>query len=92
LSRCGLRYPSDLTDTEWAIVEPMIPPARHGAVGQPYSKRFPTWHHEFHRSNGVSDFVDQNGMTLFVEHNGVFLGTSAATTLVLSCVGSDCMV
>jgi hypothetical protein len=28
--RSGLRYPSDLTDGEWAIVEPMIPPARHG--------------------------------------------------------------
>jgi transposase len=28
--RRGLRYPSDLTDAEWAIVEPMIPPARHG--------------------------------------------------------------
>ena len=28
--RRGLRYPSDLTDDEWAIVEPMIPPARHG--------------------------------------------------------------
>src|SRR6185295_8581797 len=28
--RSGLRYPSDLTDDEWAIVEPMIPPARHG--------------------------------------------------------------
>jgi transposase len=26
--RSGLRYPSDLTDAEWAIVEPMIPPAR----------------------------------------------------------------
>ena len=24
-NRSGLRYPSDLTDTEWAIVEPMIP-------------------------------------------------------------------
>jgi transposase len=24
------RYPSDLTDAEWAIVEPMIPPARPG--------------------------------------------------------------
>jgi hypothetical protein len=24
----GLRYPSDLTDTEWALVEPMIPPAK----------------------------------------------------------------
>ena len=28
--RTGLRYPSDLTDEEWALVEPMIPPARHG--------------------------------------------------------------
>ena len=26
-NRSGLRYPSDLTDAEWAIVEPMIPPA-----------------------------------------------------------------
>ena len=28
--RSDLRYPSDLTDAEWAFVEPMIPPARHG--------------------------------------------------------------
>jgi transposase len=28
--RKGLRFPSDLTDAEWALVEPMIPPARHG--------------------------------------------------------------
>ena len=28
--RHGLRYASDLTDAEWALVEPMIPPARHG--------------------------------------------------------------
>ena len=28
--RSWLRYPSDLTDAEWSIVEPMIPPARHG--------------------------------------------------------------
>ena len=27
--RSCLRYPSDLTDAEWSIVEPMIPPARH---------------------------------------------------------------
>jgi transposase len=26
----GLRYPSELADDEWAIVAPMIPPARHG--------------------------------------------------------------
>ena len=29
-NRSGLRYPSDLTDAEWAMVEPMIPPARRG--------------------------------------------------------------
>ena len=28
--RTCLRYPSDLTDAEWAIVEPMIPPAKSG--------------------------------------------------------------
>src|SRR3974377_1363771 len=28
--RSKLRYPSDLTDEEWALVEPMIPPARRG--------------------------------------------------------------
>jgi transposase len=29
-NRDGLRYPSDLTAEEWAVVAPMIPPARHG--------------------------------------------------------------
>ena len=29
-SRDGLRYPSDLTDAEWALVEPLIPPAKRG--------------------------------------------------------------
>ena len=28
--RAGLRYPSDLTDAEWALVESFIPPARRG--------------------------------------------------------------
>ena len=28
--RRGLRYPSDLTDAEWALLEPMIPPGRRG--------------------------------------------------------------
>jgi transposase len=28
--RAGLRYPSDLTEEEWALVEPFIPPARRG--------------------------------------------------------------
>lgn len=26
--RKGLRYPSDLTDEEWAVVEPLLPPER----------------------------------------------------------------
>jgi transposase len=28
--RKGLRYPSDLTDAEWVLVERLIPPAKHG--------------------------------------------------------------
>jgi transposase len=28
--RSRLRYPSDLTDEEWALVEPVIPPAQRG--------------------------------------------------------------
>ncbi len=28
--RDWLRYPSDLTDEEWSLVEPLIPPAKHG--------------------------------------------------------------
>ena len=28
--RKGLRYPSDLTDREWALIGPLIPPAKHG--------------------------------------------------------------
>ena len=28
--RSSLRYPSDLTDAEWALIEPLIPPAKRG--------------------------------------------------------------
>lgn len=28
--RKGLRYPSDLTDAEWAIIAPLIPPGKRG--------------------------------------------------------------
>jgi transposase len=28
--RSKLRYPSDLTDAEWAVVKPLIPPAKRG--------------------------------------------------------------
>jgi hypothetical protein len=30
--RSKLRYPSDLTDDEWKLVEPLIPPGRPGGV------------------------------------------------------------
>jgi hypothetical protein len=29
--RGRLRYPSDLTDGEWALIEPLIPPGKRGA-------------------------------------------------------------
>ena len=29
-ARVGLRYPSDLTDAEWALIAAMIPPAKRG--------------------------------------------------------------
>jgi hypothetical protein len=29
-SRDGLRYPSDLTEREWALTAPFIPPAKTG--------------------------------------------------------------
>jgi hypothetical protein len=29
-NRDRLRYPSDLTDAEWALVEPEIPPSKRG--------------------------------------------------------------
>jgi putative transposase len=32
--RAKLRYPSDLTEAEWAFVEPLIPPAKHGGRGR----------------------------------------------------------
>src|SRR5438874_5455501 len=28
--RSGLRYPSDLRNEEWALIEPLIPPAKRG--------------------------------------------------------------
>ncbi len=28
--RSGLRYPSDLTEAEWALIAPLIPPAKRG--------------------------------------------------------------
>ena len=36
--RCGLRYPSDLTDAEWSVLEPFLPSALPG--GRP--RKWPT--------------------------------------------------
>ena len=33
--RSGLRYPSDMSDAEWALVVPLIPPSKRG--GRPRS-------------------------------------------------------
>jgi transposase len=35
LRRPGRRYPSDLDDEEWAVLEPLLPPARSGGRGRP---------------------------------------------------------
>ena len=40
--RRGLRYPSDLTVAEWAIVAAMIPPGRHGAYSNVKRPLIPT--------------------------------------------------
>ena len=37
--RHGLRYPSDLRDGEWALVDPMIPPAKRGGHGREVNVR-----------------------------------------------------
>ena len=37
--RSKMRYPSDLTDEEWALVEPHIPPARRGGARRTVSVR-----------------------------------------------------
>ena len=29
-NRDRLRYPSDLTDEEWSLIEPLIPPGKRG--------------------------------------------------------------
>ena len=37
--RDRLRYPSDLTDEEWSLVEPLIPPAKRGGLIRPAMMR-----------------------------------------------------
>ncbi len=37
--RSHLRYESDLTDEEWALVAPLIPPAKHGGARRTVDER-----------------------------------------------------
>jgi len=37
--RTDLRYPSDLRDDEWALVAPLIPPAKHGGRNRKVDER-----------------------------------------------------
>ena len=37
--RRGLRYPSDLSDAEWVLVAPLIPPARRGGRSRSINER-----------------------------------------------------
>ena len=37
--RSKLRYPSDLTDEEWALISPLIPPAKRGGNKRTVSER-----------------------------------------------------
>jgi transposase len=34
-----LRYPSDLTDEEWAVIAPLIPPAKRGGNRRTVNER-----------------------------------------------------
>jgi hypothetical protein len=37
--RSKLRYPSDVTDEEWALIAPLIPPAKRGGNKRSVSER-----------------------------------------------------
>jgi transposase len=37
--RSKLRYESDLTDAEWALVAPLLPPAKHGGTHRTVNER-----------------------------------------------------
>ncbi len=38
-NRDHLRYPSDLTDQEWQLIKPVIPPAKHGGRNRQVDER-----------------------------------------------------
>ena len=37
--RDRLRYPSDLTDQEWSLIAPLLPPAKHGGRKRTVNER-----------------------------------------------------
>jgi len=42
--RSTLRYPSDLTDQEWGLIKPLIPPAKRGGRKRTVNARDRQWH------------------------------------------------
>ena len=53
-NRENLRYPSDLTDEEWSLVEQMIPSAKRGGRRREVDVReIPQWHHVYPDSAGT---------------------------------------
>src|SRR5437868_7112453 len=68
-SRTALRYETDLTDPEWAVIEPHMPPARQaGAAARLDLSRdhqrhllYPSWRHplaaDAHRSAALANRV-----------------------------------
>ena len=52
--RRGLRYPSDLTDSEWALVAPLISPAKRGGRPRTVDIREVPECHLLHAMDGLS--------------------------------------
>ena len=59
--RSHLRYPSDLTDDEWKLDEPLIPPGRRGGDAQSDS----VFNFENLTGSGFSDTLEGNSATMF---------------------------
>jgi hypothetical protein len=67
--RSKLRYPSDLTDDEWALVEPLIPPGKTGGGKRQFAEINTTsggsickrrlTKHSWRRSSKASVAIDQ---------------------------------
>ena len=64
--RGQLRYPSDLTDAEWALIKPHIPPARRG--GQRWSRS------RGHRFGFYKWIVPPQFLSIFMPSGGVAVG------------------